>query len=114
MNFKIDNYIIGKTLGVGAFAKVKSFFKYWLEARHIISEKEVAIKIISKSRIKQNSVKEKVKKEIKMMKKLDHPNIIKLLQVVDTTSDIYLILELVTGGELFELITQKGKYFNLL
>ena len=65
----------------------------------------MAIKIISKSRIKQNSVKEKVKKEIKMMKKLDHPNIIKLLQVVDTTSDIYLILELVTGGELFELIT---------
>lgn len=43
------------------------------------------------------------------MKKLDHPNIIKLLQVVDTTSDIYIIMELVNGGELFELISNKGR-----
>jgi serine/threonine protein kinase len=51
-----------------------------------------------------------VKKEIKMMKYLDHPNITKMFQVVDTTSDIYIIMELITGGELFDLISQKGRY----
>jgi serine/threonine protein kinase len=69
----------------------------------------VAIKIISKSRIKQTQIQEKVAKEIRMMKYLDHPNIIKLVQVVDTTSDIYIVMELVSGGELFEYISQKGK-----
>jgi serine/threonine protein kinase len=39
------------------------------------------------------------------MKYLDHPNIIKLVQVVDTTSDIYIVMELVSGGELFEYIS---------
>ena len=45
-----------------------------------------------------------------MMRNLDHPNIIKILQVIDTTSDIYIIMELIKGGELFELISKNGKY----
>jgi 5'-AMP-activated protein kinase catalytic alpha subunit len=52
MNLKINDYIIGKTLGVGAFAKVKSKILI-IEAKHQITEKEVAIKIVSKNKIKQ-------------------------------------------------------------
>ncbi len=44
-----------------------------------------------------------------MMRNLDHPNIVKILQVIDSTSDIYIIMELITGGELFELISKNGK-----
>jgi hypothetical protein len=51
MNFKIDDFIVGKTLGAGAFGKVKckNLIK---EAKHIITDEEVAIKIISNLHIK--------------------------------------------------------------
>ena len=47
---------------------------------------------------------EKIHREIKLVENLNHPNIIKLLNILDTTSDIYVVMELIEGGELFELI----------
>lgn len=72
---------------------------------------DVAIKIIPKNRLKQGENMSKIKREIKLLKKLSHPNIIKLLNILDTTSDMFVVTELIEGGELFELIQQKGRYF---
>ena len=75
---------------------------------------EVALKIIPKNRLKQGENMSKIKREIKLLKKLSHPNIIKLLNILDTTSDMYVVTELIEGGELFELIQQKGRYLTYL
>ena len=49
--------------------------------------------------------------EIMVLKKLDHPNIIKLYEVYETDNSVYLVLELIEGGELFEAIKEKGSTF---
>ncbi|CEM30249.1 unnamed protein product [Vitrella brassicaformis CCMP3155] len=64
-----------------------------------------AVKILNKARI-ENPVR--LKREIAIMKKMDHPNIIKLLEVYEDDKQIFLVMELCTGGELFENIIAKG------
>ena len=54
-------------------------------------------------------MQEKVKREIKAMKKLNHPHIIHLYEVIDVTSDIFLVLEMANGGDLFDTITTNSK-----
>ena len=54
-------------------------------------------------------MKEKVKREIQILHMLKHPHIIRLYEVVETPTDIFLIMELVGGGELFDLIVSRGK-----
>ena len=54
-------------------------------------------------------MQEKVKREVKAMKKLQHPHIINLYQVINTNSDIFLVLELATGGEMYDRIATQGK-----
>lgn len=51
----------------------------------------------------------KIKREIRLLRYFNHPNIIKLYEVLDTTTDIFVIMEYVAKGELFELIAQRGK-----
>ena len=80
-----------------------------LEATNETLGELVAFKILNKHKIKKLGMQEKVKREIKAMKKLHHPNIICLYQVLDTSSDIFLALELATGGELYDRITSHGK-----
>lgn len=101
-NLKIEHYILGKTLGVGAFGKVKL-------AKHEITGDHVAIKIINKKRMKSSKMNAKIKREIRLLRYFNHPNIIKLYDVLDTTTDIFVVMEYVSGGELFDLIAQKGR-----
>ena len=93
---KIGNYIIGETIGEGAFGKVKL-------ARHIPTGEKVAIKILNKERIDIN----KIKKEIKILKKLKHINIIQLYEVLETKKHLYIVMEYCNGQELFTLIKSK-------
>jgi serine/threonine protein kinase len=69
----------------------------------------VAIKIISKAKLAKQNMEKQTKKEILIMKRINHPNIVKLFDVYQTKTKLYLIMELVTGGELFEKIAQEGK-----
>lgn len=71
-------------------------------------KEKVAIKMISKSLLKQNCGKlgAKLKIEIQVMEKLSHPNIIKLLEVVDTKDNVCLVLEYCPTGEFFDLISK--------
>lgn len=66
---------------------------------------KVAIKILNKKKIKQQGVFEKVKREIKVLRRFNHPHIIKHFEFIDTTSDIFIVLEYAAGGELFDLIS---------
>ncbi|XP_049999721.1 sperm motility kinase X-like [Alexandromys fortis] len=85
----INNHKIIKTLGTGNFAQVKL-------ALHLRTKVPVALKKLEKD--KTNSTI--IGNELEIMKLLDHPNIIKLFHVLETTEHIYLVLEYASGGDL--------------
>jgi serine/threonine protein kinase len=69
----------------------------------------VAVKILNKAKIKQLGMEEKVQREINILHLCTHPHIIRLYEVVDTPTDIFLVNEYVSGGELFDYIVSKGR-----
>jgi MAP/microtubule affinity-regulating kinase len=85
----IGKYRFSKTIGKGNFAKVKL-------ARHIPTSREVAIKIIDKAQLNPTSL-QKLFREVKIMKGLDHPNIVKLFEVIETEKTLYLVMEYASG-----------------
>ncbi|XP_046849184.1 serine/threonine-protein kinase MARK2-like isoform X2 [Xenia sp. Carnegie-2017] len=97
----IGNYKLLKTIGKGNFAKVKL-------AKHIPTEKEVAIKIIDKTQLNPSSL-QKLFREVRIMKFLDHPNIVKLYEVIETDKTLYLVMEYASGGEVFDYLVAHGR-----
>ncbi|XP_054005642.1 serine/threonine-protein kinase MARK2-like isoform X3 [Hylaeus anthracinus] len=97
----IGKYKLLKTIGKGNFAKVKL-------AKHVPTGKEVAIKIIDKTQLNQNSL-QKLFREVRIMKMLDHPNIVKLFQVIETEKTLYLVMEYASGGEVFDYLVLHGR-----
>nr|AFP95931.1 truncated protein kinase AMP-activated alpha-catalytic subunit-like protein variant 1 [Crassostrea gigas] len=93
---KIGHYILGDTLGIGTFGKVKI-------ATHQLTNHKVAVKILNRQKIKSLDVVSKIKREIQNLKLFRHPHIIKLYQVISTPTDIFMVMEYVSGGELFDL-----------
>ncbi|XP_072968042.1 serine/threonine protein kinase OSK1-like [Typha angustifolia] len=98
----LRNYKLGKTLGIGSFGKVKI-------AEHIMTGHKVAVKILNRRKIRNMDMEEKVKREIKILRLFMHPHIIRLYEVIDTPSDIYVVMEYVKSGELFDYIVEKGR-----
>merc|ERR1712018_749387 len=90
---RVGFYEIEGTIGRGNFAVVKL-------ARHRITKTEVAIKIIDKSKLDKANL-EKTYREVEILKLLDHPNIVKLYQVMETKSMLYLVSEYASQGEIF-------------
>ncbi|KAH8317369.1 hypothetical protein KR074_010693 [Drosophila pseudoananassae] len=90
---RVGFYDIERTIGKGNFAVVKL-------ARHRITKNEVAIKIIDKSQLDQTNL-QKVYREVEIMKRLKHPHIIKLYQVMETKNMIYIVSEYASQGEIF-------------
>ncbi|XP_058860582.1 MAP/microtubule affinity-regulating kinase 4-like isoform X3 [Acipenser ruthenus] len=97
----IGNYRLLKTIGKGNFAKVKL-------ARHILTGREVAIKIIDKTQLNPTSL-QKLFREVRIMKGLNHPNIVKLFEVIETEKTLYLIMEYASGGEVFDYLVSHGR-----
>ena len=81
----------------------------YLVAYNEVSSHEVAVKIMNKKKIKQQGVFEKVKREIKVLRLFNHPHIIKHYEFIDTPSDIFMVIEYAENGELFDMISQKGR-----
>lgn len=96
---KLGPFIVKKTLGSGAFSKVK----LGTDTRN---NKDVAIKIISKEQLHNHGQEELLRREVYVMKELSHPNIVQMHEVFQTSKHIYLILELVGGGDVFDRIIQ--------
>eukprot|EP00271_Cylindrocystis_brebissonii_P002744 TRINITY_DN13544_c0_g1_i1.p1 TRINITY_DN13544_c0_g1~~TRINITY_DN13544_c0_g1_i1.p1 ORF type:complete len:540 (+),score=102.80 TRINITY_DN13544_c0_g1_i1:1027-2646(+) len=100
--FYLPNYRLGKTLGIGSFGKVKV-------AEHVLTGHKVAIKILNRKKIKAMDMEEKVRREIKILRLFMHPHIIRLYEVIETPSDIFVVCEYVKSGELFDYIVEKGR-----
>ncbi|XP_030051865.1 serine/threonine-protein kinase MARK1 isoform X2 [Microcaecilia unicolor] len=97
----IGNYRLLKTIGKGNFAKVKL-------ARHVLTGREVAVKIIDKTQLNPTSL-QKLFREVRIMKILNHPNIVKLFEVIETEKTLYLIMEYASGGEVFDYLVAHGR-----
>lgn len=96
-----DKYEILKTLGDGNFAVVK-------QSKQKNTDNEYAIKIIDKSKMKGKE--NMIENEIYIMKSCDHPNIVKLHEEFETKDEVYLVTDLVKGGDLFDAISQSVKF----
>jgi MAP/microtubule affinity-regulating kinase len=68
----------------------------------------VAIKIIDKTQLNPGSL-QKLFREVRIMKTLDHPNIVKLFQVIETEKTLYLVMEYASGGEVFDYLVLHGR-----
>ncbi|XP_076464476.1 MAP/microtubule affinity-regulating kinase 3-like isoform X9 [Babylonia areolata] len=97
----IGKYRLIKTIGKGNFAKVKL-------AKHVPTGKEVAIKIIDKTQLVPSSL-QKLFREVRIMKLLDHPNIVKIFEVIETEKTLYLVMEYASGGEVFDYLVAHGR-----
>ena len=76
---------------------------------HQITNHKVAVKILNRQKIKSLDVVGKIRREIQNLKLFRHPHIIKLYQVISTPTDIFMVMEYVSGGELFDYIVKHGK-----
>lgn len=94
-------YELGCILGHGTFAKVYL-------ARNVPSGKNVAMKVVGKEKVIKVGMMEQVKREIAVMKRVKHPNIVELHEVMASKTKIYFAMELVRGGELFAKVA-KGR-----
>jgi len=90
--------LTGKVLGSGSFGKV------YLASNTADKSIKVAIKVIPKKNIESTT---QIQEEIKILKSLDHPNIIKYHETYETTHFMYVVMEYASGGELFDRIASK-------
>ena len=94
---KIGNYILSSTIGKGTFSKVKLGI-------HLPTQKKVAIKILDREKIKDESDLERISREIHILTVLRHPNIAQLYETITSERHIYIIMEYIEGRDLFQYI----------
>ncbi|XP_031230111.1 serine/threonine-protein kinase DCLK2 isoform X1 [Mastomys coucha] len=97
----LEKYRIGKVIGDGNFAVVK-------ECMDRSTGKEFALKIIDKA--KCCGKEHLIENEVSILRRVKHPNIIMLVEEMETATELFLVMELVKGGDLFDAITSSTKY----
>uniref|UniRef100_UPI0009B2E6D5 serine/threonine-protein kinase DCLK2-like n=1 Tax=Monopterus albus TaxID=43700 RepID=UPI0009B2E6D5 len=96
-----DKYKVGKVIGDGNFAVVK-------ECVERSTGQEYALKIIDKARC--SGKEHLIENEVAVLRRVRHPSIIQLIEVDETPTQLFLVMELVKGGDLFDAITSSTKY----
>ena len=94
-----SNYVRGKSLGKGAYGNV-------YESRNPTFNNKVAMKIIDKNKIELDEINDDIKSEINILKKLSHPNIVKIYEFYESDNCFYIINEYCKGGQLYEYLTK--------
>ena len=89
-------YDLEETIGKGHFAVVKL-------ARHVFTGEQVAVKVIDKTKLDEQS-RDHLFQEVRCMKLVQHPHVVRLYEVIDTQTKLYLILELGDGGDMYDYI----------
>ena len=98
----VCEFILGQKLGEGTFGTVR------LGENKQTGEK-VAIKILDKTKMNNSDDKKRLEREINILKKIHHPNIVKLFCVIETDRQLYIIMEYIKGNELFQYILVRKK-----
>ena len=96
----MDEYVIGKQIGQGAYATV-------FIGLHKPSNRKVALKIYEKEKMKEIQRKKSVRREIKLMERLNHPHIAKLYEAIETDTQVILVMEYVSGGSTHGFLKSK-------
>ncbi|KAG9390590.1 Protein kinase domain [Carpediemonas membranifera] len=96
----VSEYKIGKQLGSGSFGTVHL-------GVHMRTGHSVGVKILSRAKIRELNMGEKIQREINILKLFNHPHIVRLYEVLETERHIYLVQEYVSGGELFDFIVSQ-------
>ncbi|XP_059540401.1 serine/threonine-protein kinase DCLK1 isoform X2 [Myotis daubentonii] len=96
-----ERYKVGRTIGDGNFAVVK-------ECVERSTAREYALKIIKKSKCRGKE--HMIQSEVSILRRVKHPNIVLLIEEMDVPTELYLVMELVKGGDLFDAITSTNKY----
>ncbi|KAF3818586.1 hypothetical protein GH733_012003, partial [Mirounga leonina] len=106
----LEKYKIGKVIGDGNFAVVK-------ECMDRSTGREFALKIIDKAKCcgkvqykKLRNLEHLIENEVSILRRVKHPNIIMLVEEMETATELFLVMELVKGGDLFDAITSSTKY----
>ncbi|XP_066311026.1 CBL-interacting protein kinase 3-like [Miscanthus floridulus] len=99
---RVGKYELGRTIGEGTFAKVRI-------AKNMEHWDHVAIKILDKAKVHKNKLAEQIRREICTMKLVQHPNVVRLYEVMGSKTRIYVVLEFVMGGELHDIIATSGR-----
>ncbi|XP_068126586.1 hormonally up-regulated neu tumor-associated kinase isoform X2 [Hyperolius riggenbachi] len=100
---RVGNYLIGRKLGEGSFAKVR-------EGLHVVTGERVAVKVIDKKKAKKDTyVTKNLRREGQIQQMIRHPNITQLLDILETENSYYLVMELCCGGNLMHKIYEKKR-----
>ncbi|KAM3351491.1 hypothetical protein ACQJBY_023456 [Aegilops geniculata] len=99
----MGRYKLGRLLGRGSFAKV-------YKAHNISTGEVVAIKVFDKEAVRRSGTVEQVKREVDVMRRVHHPNIVRLHEVMATRSRIYFVMEYASGGELFDRLAKSTRF----
>lgn len=100
---QVGKYVVHETIGSGSFGEVKRVIDR-------DTNKEYAMKILSIERIKSNNLVEQTKREISILRQLNHPNIVSLKEVLKNKRHMFLITELVKNGDLFDRLALQHKF----
>ncbi|KAJ6742919.1 SERINE/THREONINE KINASE [Salix viminalis] len=98
----LGKYQVGRTIGEGTFAKVKV-------AVDTTNGHNVAIKIMDKNMVMESDLKNQVQREIRTMKLLHHPNIVRIHEVIGSKTKIYMVMEYISGGQLADKLSYAKK-----
>lgn len=99
---KVGQYILTHKIGEGAFAEVR-------HAVHETTGEEFAVKVFDRAALPRSDLEKDVKREIKIMQYLRHPGIVSIHAALVTQTKMYLVMELVRGGELYDEIVNKRR-----
>lgn len=98
----MQKYELGRLLGQGSFAKV-------YHARCLETGQSVAIKVVDKAKVRKAGITDHIEREISVMRRVRHPNVVHLHEVMATKSKIYFVMEYARGGELFRRVEAGGR-----
>jgi len=99
---RVGRYELGQTLGEGTFAKVKMAVDMDTAVRY-------AVKVFNREQVAAANLQAQIKREIAVMKHVRHPHVVNVHEVLASRTHVYIVLELVTGGELFDRIATSGR-----
>jgi len=106
-NSFLTQYDLFDEIGRGSFSAV-------YECRHKKTKRTFAVKVVEKKALVDSKIQQRLEGEVSILQKVSHPNIVPLYEVYDTPDKIFMVMDLIDGGELFkksfkEAFTQKKK-----